>query len=86
MFDDEYLVLDGYTPEPEYYNGKVVCVDNGVCPALTIGKIYAVKDGIAKDDIGRDFPATYTPVESVEDMNKKCGEYSHSKFIEFKGE
>lgn len=46
----EYLVLDGYQPEPEkpkYYSGKVVCVSTcGVDPCFTVGKVYEYRDGL----------------------------------------
>lgn len=50
--DEEYVVLENYTPsEPEpvketFYNGKVVCVDkNGNHGLYTTGKIYEFIDG-----------------------------------------
>lgn len=71
----EYLVLDGYKPEPEkaepeYYSGKVVCVDSaGYCH--TIGKTYAVLDGFLIDDSGTKVPYLTGPVTSVDDLNSR---------------
>lgn len=48
---NEYLVLDGYKPEPEkpkYYNGKVVCVKGD--EYHTKGKVYEVVDGELPSD------------------------------------
>lgn len=78
----EYLVLDGYKPEPEYYNGKVVCVDNGFIATLTVGKVYEVKDGFFYNDAGHKNPLATGAIKTLDDMNAR-----HSaKFIEFKGE
>lgn len=65
--------------EPKYFNGKVVCVNNGCCPdALTIGKIYTFVDGNCKTDTGRVNIAD-TPVTNVTDLNDR---FSTIKFIE----
>lgn len=49
-----YLVLDGYEPEPECFNGKVVCVENshGSECFYTVGKVYAFKNGEMISDKG----------------------------------
>ena len=82
----EYLVLDGYTPEPEYYNGKVVCVDRGRCYNITVGKVYTMVDGKMTQDDGSEIPVYESPIESLSDFNEKLKKHSGAKFIEFKGE
>ena len=45
--------------EPEkqkYYNGKMVCVENGEYSWWTVGKIYEYKDGIVTADDGDKYP------------------------------
>lgn len=42
--------------EPQYYNGKVVCVKAGGCYAYTVGKIYEFKDGRIVNDRGLKSP------------------------------
>ena len=41
---------------PKYYNGKMVCVENGGYPWWTVGKIYEYKDGIVTTDDGDKYP------------------------------
>ena len=88
MFDSEYEVLDGYTPEPEkepepvYYSGKVVCINEGDIVSLTAGKVYEVKDGYFTNDIGHKNPRTTGALKSIEDMNSR----HKAKFIPFLGE
>lgn len=73
----EYLVLDGYSPEPEYYNGKVVCVE-WVGDCFTVGKVYEVINGRMKANTG----VYATPIfKTINDVLAYSG-----KFIEFKGE
>ena len=77
--------LTGYKPEPEpkpvatrepkYFNGKVVCVENYSC--FTVGKVYTIKDGILRNDIGDDFDS----IESVDWLN----DHFNSQFIKFVG-
>ena len=69
--------------EPEYYSGKVVCVDNGGGRAdwWDIGKVYGIVGGVIRDNDG-------TPrvgIESAEQLNIVL-KVSGAKFIEFKGE
>lgn len=83
---DQYVVLEGYTPEPEkpkYYNGKVVCVDlNGLnLDSYTVGKVYAIVDGVLTNDKGKKI----NPRNPVKSFDEWC-KFSSSKFIEFKGE
>lgn len=42
--------------KPKYYNGKMVCVDNGGYYWWTVGKIYEYKDGIVTADDGDKYP------------------------------
>jgi hypothetical protein len=73
--------LMGYETElekPEYYNGKVVCVEGGCFH--TVGKVYEVKDGVLFDDSST--PYDGVRVESLEQLNADVA----PKFIEFKGE
>lgn len=42
--------------KPKYYNGKMVCVENGVFNWWTVGKIYEYKDGIVTADDGHKYP------------------------------
>jgi hypothetical protein len=65
-------------PEPEkpkYYSGKVVCVSPSTS-LFTKGKVYEIKDGVGKDDVGN--IATCIPVKSFEEFNQQM----LSKFIE----
>lgn len=56
---EEYVVLENYIPpkeeKPQYYNGKVVCVESN-SNRFTGGKIYEVKDGIICSDDSEQFP------------------------------
>lgn len=42
--------------KPKYYNGKMVCVENGGYYWWTVGKIYEYKDGIVTADDGDKYP------------------------------
>lgn len=42
--------------KPKYYNGKMVCVENGIFTWWTVGKIYEYKDGIVTADDGDKYP------------------------------
>lgn len=42
--------------KPKYYNGKMVCVENGGYSWWTVGKIYEYKDGIVTADDGDKYP------------------------------
>ena len=90
-FDSEYLVLDGYhpepakVPEPEYFSGKVICVSSGD-ECFTVGKMYEFVNGKIKDDDGDERPVCYDKqFKSVEDWNSECG-MPIARFVEFKGE
>lgn len=90
VFDTEYLVLEGYQPEPEqpkYYSGKVVCVSNGGSSCWTVGKVYEFKDGYAIADGGARSPmdgADKGPITSFGELAKR---YIYGvEFIEFLGE
>lgn len=54
--------------KPKYYNGKMVCVDNGGYYWWTVGKIYEYKDGIVTADDGSKYPSNkYEPYKDAED-------------------
>lgn len=73
--------FDLYT-EPEYYNGKVVCVEKKKEHySYTVGKIYEFKNGRVKLDNGRESPCT-TRVTSLDEWNDS--DWAGAKFIEIK--
>ncbi|MGL5995972.1 MAG: hypothetical protein ACRC1I_05530, partial [Pseudomonas proteolytica] len=89
--DSEYLVLDGFhpepekEPEPEYFSGKVVCVSSGD-EYFTVGKMYEFVNGEIKDDDGDERPMYADEwFKSVEEWNSEYG-IPIARFIEFKGE
>lgn len=54
--------------KPKYYNGKMVCVENGGYPWWTVGKIYEYKDGIVTADDGDKYPhVDCEPYKNAED-------------------
>ena len=74
-----YLVLDGYQPEPEYYNGKVVCIK--AYGGFTAGKVYCFTDGVCGDNDGDKRPESgRRPISDLSDG------WARDIFIEFKGE
>lgn len=80
---EQYLVLDGYQPEPEepkFYSGKVVCVGEDWFGAWSVGKVYDVVNGTITDNNGRKI----TRCATVKDI--QCAICNNAKFIEFKGE
>jgi hypothetical protein len=66
---------------PQYYNGKVVCVETvpGNSNAYTVGKIYEFVNGKMTDDYGVKTPM-WRKITSFEDWEK----YSYSKWLEIK--
>lgn len=42
--------------KPKYYNGKMVCVENGGHDWWTVGKIYEYKDGVVTANDGDKYP------------------------------
>ena len=80
--EERYLVLDGYAPEPKYYNGEVVCVETNDC--FTMGQVYKFVNGKVKDDDGDERLIDGSGVESLDKWNEEYG-ISHARFIEFKG-
>lgn len=84
----EYLVLDGYTPEPEkaepeYLNMRVVCVESH--DDFTVGKVYEFADGKVRDDSGVPRLSSSFKAKTLDEWNRRFGG-SRAKFIEFKGE
>ena len=63
------LGAENKEPEkPKYYNGKMVCVENGGYYWWTIGKIYEYKDGIVTTDDGDKYPKNgQEPYRDAED-------------------
>lgn len=54
--------------KPKYYNGKMVCVENGGYSWWTVGKIYEYRDGIVTADDGDKYPkCNYEPYKDAED-------------------
>lgn len=54
--------------KPKYYNGKMVCVENGGYYWWTVGKIYEYKDGIVTVDDGSKYPRNNCePYKDAED-------------------
>ena len=54
--------------KPKYYNGKMVCVENGGYHWWTVGKIYEYKDGIVTADDGVKYPKNgQEPYRDAED-------------------
>lgn len=54
--------------KPKYYNGKMVCVENGGYDWWTVGKIYEYKDGVVTADDGDKYPSNnYEPYKDAED-------------------
>lgn len=54
--------------KPKYYNGKMVCVENGGYHWWTVGKIYEYKDGIVTADDGDKYPKNgQEPYRDAED-------------------
>lgn len=54
--------------KPKYYNGKMVCVENGKYSWWTVGKIYEYKDGIVTADDGDKYPKNgQEPYRDAED-------------------
>lgn len=84
FYDGEYLVLDGYIPEPEYLNMKVVCVE--AAGDFTVGKIYEFVDGKVKDNDGNPRPHPKDLAVKIRSLEEWNDVYSSAKFIKFKGE
>jgi hypothetical protein len=66
-------------PEPEYYNGKVVCIK--AYEGFTAGKVYCFTDGVCGDNDGDKRPESgRRPIRDLSDG------WARDIFIEFKGE
>lgn len=70
--------------KPKYYNGKMVCVENGGYSWWTVGKIYEYKDGIVTADDGDKYPKrNYEPYKDAVDAKHPGGLSSerHNHYI-----
>lgn len=57
--------------KPKYYNGKMVCVDDGHLRSdYTIGKIYTVVNGRFRTDRGELYPPMYA-IENIAEWNER---------------
>jgi len=75
----EYLVLDGYQPEPEepkYYSGKVVCIASAHS-FWTVGRVYEIIDGVIKDNTEEKREC----IIDIEQLNAYSGGVKFAKFI-----
>lgn len=51
---------------PEFYNGKMVCIDNNNgTSSFTVGKVYAVKNGHFRFDNGFETSKEYKSIEEI---------------------
>lgn len=68
-FEEEgYTIIPcPFTPEPAYYNGKVVCIATNSGVYHTVGKIYECKDGFLDSDTGKG-RHNFIPYKSFEDL------------------
>jgi len=75
------LLGDPKPEEPEYFAGKVVCINsrNGF---ISKGTIYEFNNGFSLDNVGNLFPYSYPddPVKDLDELNKRMV----SDFIEIK--
>ena len=78
LSDDAFDLL----PEPKGWSGKVVCIDPCSISYLTAGKVYAVKGGVLRNDIGHSIISDI--ITGPDDFKRK--DWFSSKFIEYKGE
>ena len=72
--------------KPKYYNGKMVCVENGGFCWWTVGKIYEYKDGIVTADDGEKYPKNgQEPYRDAEDAKHPGSRHnSHVTMLEIK--
>ena len=63
---------DAIEPIPKYFTGEVVCIEN--YSDFTKGRIYKIKNGVFRDDVGYSFEE----IKSVADLNERL----FSQFIE----
>lgn len=74
------LVYDRERDTKPLYNGKVVCIDDGLVPeSLTVGKIYEFVNGNGICDTGENI--TKSPVTDFNDLVRR---FTTVKFIEIK--
>lgn len=70
--------------KPKYYNGKMVCVENGIFTWWTVGKIYEYKDGIVTADDGDKYPKNgQEPYRDEEDAKHpgSLGGERHNSYV-----
>lgn len=83
----KYLLAEDAEPEPEYFSGKVVCVES--CNGdFTVGKVYEFVNGKVTDNDGIARPGRMWDkklFKPVKEWNEACAD-SIARFIEFKGE
>lgn len=79
------LGAENKKPEkPKYYNGKMVCVENGTFTWWTVGKIYEYKDGIVTADDGDKYPKNgQEPYRDEEDAKHpgSLGGERHNSYV-----
>lgn len=77
IYDWIDTMFEGYSDEPEFYNGKVVCIKTNYTDFLTVGKIYKFEDGFITYDNGK---KSRTCVKNFDEIETNFD----SKFIEIK--
>lgn len=79
----ERLTAKEEPPKPEYYNGKVVCVNNRINDGeFIVGKVYEIKNGKFLDEMSKVRPCTDDAVRSLSDLSDKTG-YFGTWFYKF---
>ena len=62
----------------EFLNCKICITETYcLCSNFTIGKIYEIKDGYFKNDIGETYPVSHEPISSVKELTN----YLNVKFV-----
>lgn len=64
--------------KPEYYNGKVVCINDNNSVFFTKGKVYKVEKGIVDNDGHTESHYFGSQIKNIDDLNSR----SSIKFIE----
>lgn len=79
---DVGLIAEYGLSEQEYYNGKVVCVDNDNDWGWTIGKIYEVDNGVLCWNDGENIACNFTSLKHINEYFARHMRITHAKFIE----